>query len=147
MNEQISIFLLLYLLIIIAYYFFRSKISLYQIILINLLLVFSVTRFHPQWIIWLMPFLTLAYGEKIVNLKYIIPFTITYFVYFILFGDSFLTTGLLSPISNLYLEIPSFTKIVPENYQSLISTSTQSLFAIASMTLVIKLLMSKVSHK
>lgn len=147
LNHQISIFLLLYLLIIIAYYFLRSKISLYKIILINLLLVFSATRFHPQWIIWLMPFLTLAYAERVINLKYIIAFIFSYFIYFIFFGDSFLTTGLLSPISTLYSEIPSFTKIVPENYQNLISTCTQSLFAIASMTLVIKLLVSKISQK
>lgn len=146
-DYNLSIFIILYLLLIIMYIFLRSKIPLYIFFAITLALVFSITRFHPQWIIWLMPFLTLAFGEGKINLKYISLFTISYFIYFIFFGDSFLTTGLLSPISTLYLEIPSFTKIIPDNYQNLIPVFTQSLFAIVSLIIVIKLLWYKYQHK
>lgn len=142
-DHQISVFLVLYLLLIILYYFLRSKIPLYIFFAVTLSLVFSIIRFHPQWITWLIPFLTLAYGENRINLKYISMVIISYFIYFIFFGDSFLTTGLLSPISTLYLEIPSFTKIIPDNYQNLVNPLTQSLFAIASLIIVIKLLRSK----
>lgn len=142
-DHQISIFVILYFLLIVLYYFLRSKMPLYIFIAISLALVFSVTRFHPQWIIWLMPFLTMAYGESRINLKYLILFTFFYFIYFIFFGDRFLTTGLLSPISTIYLEIPSFIELVPGNYQNLIPTFTQSLFAIVSAIIVIKLLKSK----
>lgn len=142
-DYQLSIFIILYSLIIVLYYFLRSKMPLYIFITISLLLVFSVTRFHPQWIIWLMPFLTLAYGENRINLKYLGLFTVFYFIYFIFFGDRFLTTGLLSPISTIYLEIPSFTELISYNYQSLIPAFIQSLFAIVSAIIVIKLLKSK----
>ncbi len=143
-SQQLSIFVILYFLIIFIYLFLRSKLPLYIFFTAILLLVFSVTRFHPQWIIWLMPLLTLAYGEDKLSLKYISLFTFSYFIYFIFFGDSFLTTGLLSPISTLYLEIPSFTKIFPDNYQSLINLFAQSSFAIVSLIMVIKLLRSKI---
>lgn len=146
-DHNLSVFVILYLSLIILYVFIRSRIPLYIFFITTLALVFSTIRFHPQWIIWLMPFLTLAYSEGRLNLKYIIFFIISYFIYFIFFGDSFLSTGLFSPISTLYLEIPSFTKIVPDNYQSLISMFTQFLFAVASLILVINLLKSNNQHK
>lgn len=146
-NHELSIFVVLYLLLIILYVFLRSKIPLYIFFIITLALVFSTTRFHPQWIVWLMPYLSLAYGEDNIKLKYISLFTVAYFIYFTFFGDSFLTTGLLSPISTLYLEIPPFTKIVPDNYQNLIGVFTQSLFAIVSLAVVVKLLRFKNQHK
>lgn len=146
-DHQLSVFIVLYLLLIIIYYFLRSKIPLYIFFIATLALVFSTARFHPQWIIWLMPFLTLAYGEGKFSLKYIGLFIISYFIYFIFFGDSFLTTGLLSPISTLYLEIPSFTTIVPDNYQHLISMFTQYLLAAVFLIIAIKLLLSKNQQK
>ena len=146
-DHQLSIFIILYSLLIVLYYFLRSKIPLYIFITISLLLVFSVTRFHPQCIIWIIPFLIMAYGENRINLKYLILFTFCYFIYFIFFGDRFLTTGLLSPISTLYLEIPSFTKFVPDNYQNLNSVFTQSFFALVSLIIVIKLLRINNQHR
>ncbi|OGE33537.1 hypothetical protein A3D83_01035 [Candidatus Daviesbacteria bacterium RIFCSPHIGHO2_02_FULL_41_10] len=142
-DYQVSVFMVLFLLLIMLYGFLRSKIPLYIFITATLALVFSTARFHPQWIIWIMPFLTIAYGENRINLRYISLFAFSYFLYFIFFGDSFLTTGLLSPISTLYLEIPSFTKIVPDIYQNYIGTMTQSFFAVVSLIIVIKLLRGK----
>lgn len=144
-NHQISVFIILYIILIGIFIFLRSKLPLYIFFAITLLLVFSITKFHPQWIIWLMPYLTIAYGEHRINLKIISLFIFSYFIYFILFGDSYLTTGLLSPISTLFLEIPSFTKIVPENYQSSIQIFTQLLFAITSAIIIIKLMREKLA--
>lgn len=146
LDFQISVFVILFLLLILIYFFLRSRFPLYIPIIIILGLVFSTTRFHPQWIIWLMPFLTIAYGNSNINLKYIIPFIISYFIYFIFFGDPFLTTGLLSPISTLYLEIPPFTEIIPDNYRYLIIPFTQILFAAASICMIIKLFRSKLNE-
>lgn len=143
LDHQVSVFIILYLLLIAVYWFLKSKIPLYIFFAVTLALVFSITRFHPQWIVWLMPFLTLAYGENRINLKYISLFAVFYFIYFIFFGDSFLTTGLLSPISTLYLEIPSFTKIIPDNYQNYVGTMTQSLSAVVCLIIVIQLLRGK----
>lgn len=141
---HISIFLILYLLLI-TYSFFKSKMPLYILFIITLLLTFSTIRFHPQWITWLMPYLAIAYGKNIIGLKYIIPLTVSYFIYFIFFGDSFLTTGLLSPISTLYLEIPPFTEIIPDNYQYLVIPFIQILFALVCLIIGIKLLRNKLN--
>lgn len=142
-DHQLSVFIILYFLLIVLYYFLRSKAPLYILLATSLLLVFAITKFHPQWIIWLMPFLTLAYGENRINLKLLGLFIISYFIYFIFFKDRFLTTGLLSPFSTLYLEIPSFTEIIPDNYQAFIPVFTQSIIAIVSFIIVIRLLRSK----
>lgn len=143
LDHNVSVFIILYFLLIIIFNFLQSKVSLNKVLLICLLLVFSVTRFHPQWIIWLMPFLILSYGKNNLGLKYIGLFTIFYFAYFIFFGDRFLTTGLLSPISTLYLEIPSFTQLIPINYQHLTGLFTQLLFAAISIVITVKLLRNK----
>lgn len=146
-GHNLSVFIILYLLLIILFMLLKSKLPLYIFFIVILALVFSTTKFHPQWIVWLMPFLTLAYGENRLNLKIIGLFIFIYFIYFIFFGDSFLTTGLLAPFSTLYLEIPPLTRIVPDNYQTLIGVFTQSLFAIISFITVIKLLLFKALHK
>lgn len=142
-DQHLSVFIILYLLLILINIFLKSKIPLYIFFASTLAIVFSITRFHPQWIVWLIPFLTLAYGEGRISLKIVSILTISYFIYFIFFGDRFLSTGLLSPLSTQYLEIPSFTAIVPDNYQSFIITFTRSLFALVSLIIVIKLLRSK----
>ncbi len=145
-DHSISIFIVFYSLLIFLYFLLKSKIPLYIFFILTLALVFSTIRFHPQWIVWIMPFLTIALGDNRLNLKYISFFIIAYFIYFIFFGDSFLTTGLLSPISTLYLEIPSATNLIPDNYQSLIPIFTQSLFALACLIIVIRLLRPKTNN-
>lgn len=136
---DLSVFILLYGLFLLLV-LLRKKTLLCINILIALLLVFSLTRFHPQWIIWLMPFLTLAFAQKALSLKLIFPFFFIYFLYFILFGDSFLITGLFAPVSTLYLEIPPFTQLITENHIPLLQSITQFLFAISALLIVIKLI-------
>lgn len=131
-NVSISLFLIIYSTLLI----FRIKyqnIPLWSYILITLLLVFSVTTFHPQWIVWLTPFLTLAFVKAKINLGIIALFIGSYFFTFLLFNDRFLTTALLSPISTIFLEIPSITQLLNTDKLNIFKQSAQFLFALIAL--------------
>lgn len=136
---EISIFLLLYALYLI-FTVINRKVPLYINILVIFLVMFSLTRFHPQWIVWMMPFITLALVNSNLNLKLLTPLFLAYFLYFIFFGDSFLTTGILSPLSPLYLEIPSFTQLIPPNLMELVKSLTQIIFASSAFFVIVGLI-------
>lgn len=59
----VAIFPILYLLLLVHRFKF-PKISIYSYGLSVLLLIYSVSRFHPQWIVWATPFLSLSLAKK-----------------------------------------------------------------------------------
>lgn len=75
-----------------------NKESLWKMYLIPLLLFFTFTHFHPQWFIWVTPFLILELGtNKFKNLLPIFIVIITWFVSLFFFDPS-LTVGMFAPL-------------------------------------------------
>ncbi|MBI3485323.1 hypothetical protein HY025_00090 [Candidatus Daviesbacteria bacterium] len=96
-----SIILFLATLIFFYLLFFRNKISaenLWQRYLITLLIFFIFTHYHPQWLLWLTPFLIIE--AALTNLKNFLAKSLIYISWFCLlfFFDPGLTLGLFSPI-------------------------------------------------
>lgn len=91
--------------ILLFYLFICSKkldyISYWKIYIIPLLLFFSLTHFHPQWLIWVMPFLILDFIQGYKNLM---PMLLIFGSWFmsLFFFDPSLTLGIFSPL------IPTF---------------------------------------
>jgi len=113
---NISIFPVLYLFLIFLALIRRSS-PLSVFILSALLLIFASTKFHPQWIIWVTPFLTLLFVRNQINFLLFSLFSSIYFIIFAFFGDKYLTFSLLSPISSMFQEIPPITQIIGEKSQ------------------------------
>lgn len=135
---SISVFVILYVSLLFSMLINKSK-PLWPFILSALLLIFSLSRFHPQWIVWITPFLTLATVYS--RLKFLIPFFfISYFLIFLFYGDRFLSTGLLSPISLMYLEIPDFTQFMASIKVILLQNILQTIFAFISFFIIWKVL-------
>ncbi len=107
---EISLFVLAIAFICLSYLLFK-KITLLIAITAALLSIYTFSRFHAQWIIWIMPFLALIWSFKKVSIIASAIFCICYFIIFTTFNDKFLTTGLLSPISLTFLEIPSLNQL------------------------------------
>lgn len=75
-----------------------NKESLWKIYLIPLLLFFTFTHYHPQWLIWVTPFLILDLGiNKFKNLLPILIIVITWFASLFFFDPS-LTLGMFAPL-------------------------------------------------
>ncbi len=131
-NQQVSVFVIFLGLISLAYLVYR-KISLLTVILATFFATYCLTRYHAQWIVWIMPYLTLAYATKKINFWPLAILALSYFVTFGLFGDKFLLTGLLSPVSTIFLDIPALTNIIPGGYMIFLSTITKVIFACSAV--------------
>lgn len=101
-SVNISIFTILYLTLI-GYSLFKKTQPLWVFILSVLLLVLSVSHFHPQWIVWITPFLVLTLVNRWALLIFIVLILISYPLHILQFDDRFLNFGILSPIfPNIY---------------------------------------------
>ncbi len=76
----------------------NDKLSLWRFYLIPLLLFFIFTHFHPQWLIWVTPFLILDLVYK--KFKNSLPIFIIFGSWFLslFFFDPSLTIGIFSPL-------------------------------------------------
>src|SRR3989344_6830563 len=72
--------------------------SVWKIYLIPLLLFFIFTHFHPQWIIWITPFIIIDLVSN--GFKNILPFRVIFLSWFmsLFFFDSSLTIGMFNPL-------------------------------------------------
>lgn len=95
--------ILIFPVLLILFYLFiwnkgANKFWLWRFYLIPLLLFFMFTHFHPQWLIWMMPFLIL--GLIIGKFKNILAIFIIFGSWFmsLFFFDPSLTIGIFSPL-------------------------------------------------
>lgn len=107
--------------------------NLWQRYLVTLLIFFMFTHFHPQWLLWIIPFFVFDLAKK--NLKNIIPFiliTLSWFASLFLF-DSGLNIGLFAPLfPDLFNSKPILENIGFVDYFFLRSM-LQSIFVAASL--------------
>lgn len=96
---HIPLFYILYgLLLSLAAFGKERKAGIEFFILSVTLMIFSVTRFHPQWFLWSLPFLIFFVVRKARTLYLLIPLLLSYLVLILGFQDNFLTLGILGPV-------------------------------------------------
>lgn len=105
---NIPIFPFFYLLILINYYFSKSK-HKFEIAITQLFLIFiGLVKFHPQWILWFFPFVLFTFIiSKTRDKLLLILFFILTFIYILLFDDNFLFWGHLIPVYPLFADLTS----------------------------------------
>jgi len=83
-----------------------EKLSFWKIYLIPLLLFFIFTHYHPQWLIWTMPFLVLSLVFQ--GFKNWLPLLLVFGSWLgsLFFFDSSLTIGLFSPLFPILKSTP-----------------------------------------
>lgn len=128
--------------IIIFYLFIKSKNkekAFYKYILYLTLFFFSLVKFHPQWLIWFLPFITYPF-VKINKIK--IPFIfylILFFIYIILINDQFLNWGHLIPINTDFLLLSTPHNIIKYRFlinPLLLNQYFQSIMFILSLIII-----------
>lgn len=135
-----SILLFPFFLLLFYLYFWHSQFSkanLWKVFLIPLLLFFTLTHFHPQWLIWVTPFFIL---DLVINkfknwILYILIFASWFLSLF--FFDPSLTIGMFAPIFPALGNLPGIWTIVNLNMDYNFSRSIlQTIFAAASVYLI-----------
>jgi len=135
--EYLSVFLVGYfLLLILAAKSFSQKDSFWRFGFVLMLLFFAVTHYHPQWFLWIAPFLVwdwLNYGTK--HRPYLI-LLFGCWLSLTLFFESSLHIGLFAPIAPGLLKMGSLTDLVGRFYDPfLIKSLIRSLFGAVAIFL------------
>lgn len=141
--ESISVFALGYFLLI----FLTAKLSgqkeqLWKLCFGVFLLFFSTTHYHPQWFLWMTPFLIwdlVLYGKK--HLWYLGGMFII-FVFLTLMFETSLHVGLLSPVFPQLIDFPNIADSLNKSidifqYKSLARTLFASLSVIVFLDLLL----------
>ena len=132
--EAILPFVLFLSLIYFHSYYKGRKLSLSSQFLAILLLIFSVTHYHPQWFLWAAPFFVLdlvKFNFKRLTLAITL---FTSWIIIILFFDPSLSVGLFNPIWPDALSSTGLSEIVSRYADPfLIKSVARSIFAGASI--------------
>jgi hypothetical protein len=148
-NLKIPIFYLLYSSLLLGCLFSKNTWeSLNVYILATFWLVLSLINFHPQWLLWSLPFFAIIITKES---KLLIQGGLIFisFIFFILiFEDRFLTLGILSPIfPNIYdvanLEQTLFTYI-PKTF---LEITARLIFIITILTILIPQILMHLNFK
>lgn len=120
---MVPIFPAFYLLVI---FLFRHRSLSFQFSLIGLLFLATV-NFHPQWLLWFLPFMTISLTSSRFSLSVFALSQILFLAYVVLFNDQFLFWGHLIPVSPLFLSLTTPYDLIrlrlatdPTIYQSIL---------------------------
>lgn len=116
-----------------------DELSVWKIYLIPLLLFFVFTHYHPQWLIWVTPFLILdLVAERFKNL---LPILMIFgsWVGSLFFFDPSLTVGIFAPLLPILKNTPDIWTLLNLNIDyNFLRSALQTVFAAASLYLIFK---------
>lgn len=145
--EYLSLFIVFYFLFFFWVFYQREKIGLWQQFLIITLLVLTVTHYHPQWFLWLTPFLVIDWLRNSGH-RLAIILLFTCFAGITMLFDASLSTQLLAPVFPRLAEAPSFTQAIePIISPELVKSLLRSAFAAVAIFLTWDMLRPKVVSK
>ncbi|MBL7078337.1 hypothetical protein ISS42_01605 [Candidatus Shapirobacteria bacterium] len=135
-----GIYIFIFLFCLICYYAFYDKniIHLSNYYLFILLAFFSVTHFHPQWFLWVTPFLIINLVEsKMQTWPMAIMMLFSWLGITLLFEPS-LSIGLFAPLSKNLLQAKGLVGVMPLAFDAfMVKSILRSIFAASSLFLVI----------
>lgn len=107
-GKSLPIFLVAYLMILTVLLLnYLKKPLLESVIFIVLALLLTLSDFHPQWMVWLMPLLVLLLVKKVIGWVETLIFLITYLGVSLLIDDKFVGLGTLKAVNQSFDSIPS----------------------------------------
>lgn len=141
--EYLSIFVVIY--IFILGIILLKKIELWKVFALVMLLFFSVTHYHPQWFLWLTPFLIIF----IVNYKklWIFPIILLFcWLLITLFFEPSLSIGLFAPLWKNLSNVQPLSEVFGKYYDVFqLKSLIRSVFS--GISLVICFLFSRNEEK
>lgn len=140
--EVLFPFVIIFVLIVLhASYFGKGKIKeLWKYYFAILLLFFSVTHYHPQWFLWLTPFMIIELLKNNFIHKWLHLTLFAIFVFIVLMFESSLSYGLFAPILPQLANGPGLSEFVNRYYDVFqLKSILRSIFAAVSAWLIFQL--------
>lgn len=69
--------------------------------------LFGLSNFHPQWMVWLMPFLLLLVVDGWLRWRLALLLLLSYWGVVFLINDIYMTFGILSPMNSAFASLPT----------------------------------------
>ena len=135
--EGISLAILGYFLILAISGKFAGSQHLWRVFLFVFLLIFSLSNFHPQWFIWITPFLIIALVYSFSFWPQILLIFLSFVGITLLFEPS-LSIGLFSPLNSTLSQINLAKTVSPHFDIFQLKTILRSILAAASFWLGVK---------
>lgn len=137
--EGLYPYIVVLVLIYLFCYYLSRRLDLNYVYLAILLLFFSVTHYHPQWFLWVTPFLVVELVEnKFRNLILFVIFIASWLI-LTLFFDSSLHVGLFQVVIKDLGNAPSLVEILANYFDpNQIKSIIRSVFAGASLFYILQ---------
>lgn len=135
--EGISLAILGYFLILVISEKFAGGQNLWKIFVFTFLLIFSLTNFHPQWFIWITPFLIIALIFSFSFWPQILLIFLSFAAITLLFEPS-LSFGLFSPLNSSLNQINLAKTIAPYFDIFQLKTILRSILTASSFWLAVR---------
>jgi len=137
-GERILVVLLaLVILFLLAAWRSGSKQDLAAYFLAVPLFLLAGSHFHPQWLIWAMPFLAIFIAKENKLFLPVVILLMGWLGTILLFDDKFLALGLLSPLDPGILFLPPLRELLSKIFQpSLLQSIFHTLFSASAIWIV-----------
>jgi len=119
-----SVYPIIYFIILI-FALFSKKLDLPKYIFYLFLLFISTVHFHPQWLLWFLPFIFLLKHKFTKDVLLLLLLQVLIIIYILLFNDNYLFWGHLIPIDPEFVNLTSPYTIIrykflvnPDNVQN-----------------------------
>lgn len=108
------------------------------------LILFSVTHFHPQWFLWISPFIVIELVANNWRNLWLIITVFACYIFIVLTFENSLSIGLFAVINQNLNQFPGIDKLLSAKTDLFfLKSSVRSIFAATSMFLIFDLIKSK----
>ena len=116
----------------------------YQYFLAFFLLLFSVTHYHPQWFLWISPFLIIELVTDRFKNLYLVLGLFACFIFIVLMFDPSLNVGLFTPVNSNLATLPGLANFLATKTDiNLLKSFVRSISAALSLFFTYELLKKK----
>lgn len=138
---SIPLYPLIYFIVLALYYFSKKK-NLEKSFLWLFLAFIILVNFHPQWLLWFLPFIILPILNTKLKTSVFIIIIILSLLYIVLINDQFLSWGHLIPINVDFINLTNPYQIVVQKLHQipqLLQKQIKELIALLSLIYIIPL--------
>ena len=133
-QETLLVFVVIYTFILIRFFEERKRAEFLPTAIFCVILAFlSLSHFHSQWFLWIVPFLVWLLTKKM-HMPFVYTLSVLFFI-LAFFFESSLTWGLFAPITPLLNGVPGVAELMDRIYPSqvVVSVFRSAFLAVATI--------------
>lgn len=106
-KQELPIFFVIYWLLWVYILIAKKQVSFAGVCVMVIGMLFGVSHFHPQWIVWMLPMFVLLVVQRVVSRDLALVVSVSYFGTVLLIEDKFVSLGMFKAVNNAFDTIES----------------------------------------